>query len=414
MDYITIGFTIVIVAVMIVFLLKALKPEWFQKKDKGSATPTATQGQPTATDNTPVEQPTETPVYTGIGNAYGNMSNDASAAEIDGRRYFVTGNEAGGFSLCVNDGTGDRTLVSGEARISSVNVIKDPFTYADVAGTVAYKVSFIDGSGKICAVTDGPFPSDAESTLTADDVKVTEKTALAEGTYKSFVSVGAYLYCIDADGYIVRISLNDGSKTALSKNKYTSLAVYYGSIYALSDSGSIYVLTTTARPVSDSAEGGEEQGATDDEYEKLVVTAEFGSISVFDDWIYACGQSGVIRYDAESFGRDTLTTEYKPVAVNVDRRGIFMLVREVSGDGSEQLVLLNATAKDLLGGTPVRIGAVAVSENSEAGGAAAGSYRITLCSDMVYVSSADGGSVYGASYVAEAAAYGELAALTAE
>jgi hypothetical protein len=288
-----------------------------------------------------------------------------------------------------------------------------------VANSVAYKVSFIDGSGKICAVTDGPFPSSSESTLTADDVKVTEKAAIAEGTYKSFVSVGAYLYCIDADGYVVRISLNDGAKVALSKNKYNALAVYYGSIYALSDSGSIYVLTTSARPESgsadgDSAESGEADGAVNDEYEKLVVSGEFGSICVFDDWVYAAGQSGLIRYDAESFGRDTLTTEFRPVAVNVDRRGIFMLVLEASGDGSEQLVLLNATAKDLLGGNPARIGAVAVSGNGDLGGVPAGSYRITLCADMVFVSSADGGSIFAVSYDSDAGSYGQFGELSAQ
>ena len=180
MDYITIGFTAVIVVIMVVFLLKALKPEWFEKKNKSDTPPAATQQNtdPQATKNTPVDQPTEAPFYSGIGNTYGNMSNNAAAAEIDGRLYYVDTEESGKAALKVDDGERTRVIVGGEAAISCVNVIKDPFTYADVAGSVAYKVMFLDGSGNICAVTDGPFPSGDDSDISEGDATVTEKKTM--------------------------------------------------------------------------------------------------------------------------------------------------------------------------------------------------------------------------------------------
>lgn len=405
MDYITIGFTAVIVIIMVVFLLKALKPEWFEKKNKNN-TPEATQqnteSQPT--EDTPVDQPTEAPFYSGIGNTYGNMPNNAAAAEIDGRTYYVDNEESGRAALKVDDGENTRVLVSGEEAISSVNVIKDPFTYADVAGSVAYKVTFVDGAGNICAVTDGPFPADSDSDVPEDGATVTAKSVIADGRFRSFASVGAYLYCIDDGGTIVKVSLNDGSKTTLSKNKYEALCVYFGAIYALCEDGDLFMLTTTARPAD--SESGADGGADNspspdhtavpgvDEYEMRVVEGYFRAISLFDDWIYAAGEDGLVRYDADNFGRDSLSGSIAPVAVNVDRRGIFLLVAAAPESGSA-FEVLESSAKDLLLGKTRLIGTISA---DSVAGIPADSFRITLSGDRIFVSSAAGGSVFSFAY----------------
>ena len=406
MDYITIGFTAVIVVIMVVFLLKALKPEWFEKKNKSDTPPAATQQNtdPQATKNTPVDQPTEAPFYSGIGNTYGNMSNNAAAAEIDGRLYYVDTEESGKAALKVDDGERTRVIVGGEAAISCVNVIKDPFTYADVAGSVAYKVMFLDGSGNICAVTDGPFPSGDDSDISEGDATVTEKKTIADGRFGSFVSVGAYLYGIDADGTIVKVSLDDASKTILSKNKYEAFCVYFGSIYALCSDGDLYVLTTSARPAGgdDAADG--QSGDNDavpgvDKYEMLIAEGQFRTMCLFDDWIYGAGEEGLVRYDADNYGRDSLSGAFAPFAVNVDRRGIFLLVdgaayssdASVSSSGSSSgIVLLQTSAKELLLGKTHLIGTIPVDSVTFA----PNSYRITLSTDRIIVSSTDGGSVF--------------------
>lgn len=410
MDYITIGFTAIIVIIMVVFLLKALKPEWFEKKNKSDTPPAATQQNtdPQATENTPVDQPTEAPFYSGIGNTYGNMSNNAAAAEIDGRLYYVDTEESGKTALKVDDGETTRVLVGGETAISCVNVIKDPFMYADVAGSVAYKVMFIDGSGNICAVTDGPFPSGDNSDLSEESATVTEKKAIAEGRFRSFVSVGAYLYGIDADGAIVKVSLDDASKTILSKNKYEALCVYFGSIYALCSDGDLYVLTTSARP-ADGDEAAEAQSGGDDavpgvdKYEALIVEGQFRAMCLFDDWIYGAGEEGLVRYDADNYGRDSLSGAFAPFAVNVDRSGIFLLVdgaayssdaSESSSEGASGIVLLQTSAKDLLLGKTRLIGTIPADSVTFA----PNSYSITLCADRIIVSSTEGGPVFNFEY----------------
>ncbi len=410
MDYITIGFTAVIVIIMVVFLLKALKPEWFEKKNKSNTPPAATQQNTDsqATENTPVDQPTEAPFYSGIGNTYGNMSNNAAEAEIDDRLYYVDTEESGKAALKVDDGETTRVLVSGEAAISSVNVIKDPFAYADVAGSVAYKVMFLDGSGNICAVTDGPFPSGDNSDVSEENATVTEKKAIADGRFKSFVSVGAYLYGIDTEGSIVKVSLDDASKAILSKNKYEALCVYFGSIYALCSDGDLYVLTTSARP-AEGDEAAEVQSGDDDavpgvdKYEMLVAEGQFRTMCLFDDWIYGAGEEGLVRYDADNYGRDSLSGAFAPFAVNVDRRGIFLLVdaaayssvaSESSSEASSGIVLLQTSARDLLLGKTRLVGTIPADSVIFA----PNSYRITLSTDRIIVSSTDGGSVFNFEY----------------
>ncbi len=398
MDYVTIGFTAVIVIVMVVFLIKTLKPELFERKNNNNTPAVTQQNEVPATGAPTAEQPTEAPYYSGIGNVYGNMSNDAAAAEADGRTYFVDSEESGSKALKVSNGESERVLVSGEKRISSVCAIKDPFTYADVAGSKAYLVTFIDGEGRICAVTDGPLPSGDDSSVSEDDATVTAKKVIAEGTYRSALSVGGQLYCIDGDGYIVKISLEDAAKTVLSKGRYSALCVYFGSIYAVSQSGDLYLLSTTARPAdeADGTDNGSDNSDADgDKYEQLIAHGRYTCIAVFDDWVYAGGPDGFDRYDADKYGRDSLTAAFAPVAVNVDRRGIFFLIAEGTGNGGgTELSLYKATAKNLLSGRAELIGKYApgISENAPS----ATSYRITLCSSYAIVSSAEGGEIFKA------------------
>jgi hypothetical protein len=398
MDYITIGFTAVIVIIMIIFLIRALKPEWFAKKsDNGSTVSTVTQPASTAnSDATPA--PTETPVYSGIGNSYGNMSNDSVAAEIDGY-VFRASNTAEGASLLFGSGETAKTILEGENAITGVNVIEDPFANTGVAGSVYYKIIFIDGAGRLSAVTYGPLPADEDSSVDPEGAISTEKTAVAEGTYRSAVPVGEYVYAIDGDGYIVKIALGDGSVAKLSKKTYSALCVYFGAIYGLSEDGGVYILKTSPRPaeegsdndVSESGDSEAEAAAEVDEYEKLIGEGNFTSMAVFDDWVYAAGGSGIVRFDADYFGRDTLTSAVKPSAISVDRRGIFVLVNETSTEtGEAELVLYVGAAKDFLSGTLTRLASVKA-EGGESGG-----YGITLLTGEVLVTDGNGRTLLSA------------------
>ncbi len=400
MDYITIGFTAVIVVIMIIFLIRALKPEWFQKKSSEDNT-VATASNPAATGGTEATAaPTETPVYSGIGNTYGNMANNSIGAEIDGLEFYaVDAGDGGNMALAVNNGTAEKVILDGEKAIISVNVIKDPFVNSDVAGSVSYKIIFIDGDGKLCAATYGPLPSDSSSSVDAENATLTEKNAITDGTFSSAVSVGEYVYAINEEGVIVRISLNDSSLTTLSMNKYSAICVYYGEIFALSQDGSIFVLKTSARPAADGQETGEGETSDEtqpytDEYEALISEGSFSTLTVFDDWIYAVGESGIVRFDSETYGRDSLSKTIKATAVSVDRNGIYLLVEEVSGDaGAAEEVLYKCTAKELLTGSLMRIGAFAASNgagNGSDGGAGNGGYGITVLSDRIWVTTADG------------------------
>ena len=397
MDYITIGFTAVIVIIMIIFLIRALKPEWFAKKsDNGGTVSTVTQPASTAnSDATPA--PTETPVYSGIGNSYGNMSNDSVAAEIDGY-VFRASNTADGASLLFGSGETAKTILEGENAITGVNVIEDPFANTGVAGSVYYKIIYIDGAGRLSAVTYGPLPSGEDSSVDPEGAISTEKTAVAEGTYRSAVPVGEYVYAIDGDGYIVKIALGDGSVAKLSKKTYSALCVYFGAIYGLSEDGGVYILKTSPRPAEEGSDnGGDEAAEGVDEYEKLIGEDNFTSMAVFDDWVYAAGGSGIVRFDSDYYGRDTLTSAVKPSAISVDRRGIFVLVNETSAEtGEAEFVLYLGAAKDFLSGTLTRLASVKA-DGSENGN---GGYGITLLTGEVLVTDGQGRTLLSAEFSA--------------
>jgi hypothetical protein len=345
MDYITIGFTAAVVLLMVFFLLRSIKPEWFNKKNKNSGSvATATANGVVPTEDPSVVTPTEEPEYSGIGNTYGNMANGAVAAEIDGHTYFVREADK---QLCVrseSEGTSEgeaRALTSGESAVSSVNVIKDPFSYGDIAGSVAYLVTYIDGEGSIRAITDGPYPAaDSDAELDSEP-RATEPKTLAEGQYTVFTSVGQYLYAIDRDGLIWRIAIATGERAALAKGKYTALCVYYGELFALGQDGGVYrlALTPSAQTETDTEHS--------DDSDKLIIAGPVRCFTIHDDWLYTGGDNGFVRYDIDTLGKDTLSTSVKPDAINVDKRGIFFAV-----DGELKL----ANARELLSGSGRTLG----------------------------------------------------------
>lgn len=360
MDYITIGFTAAVVLLMVFFLIRSIKPEWFNKRNKSSGNAaTATANGTVPTEDPGIVTPTEEPTYSGIGNTYGNMANGAVAAEIDGHTYFVRETDK---QLCVRGGSEERTLTSGESAVTSVNVIKDPFAYGDIAGSVAYLVSYIDGEGNLRAVTDGPYPAADSDTELDSEPRATEPKTLAEGKYTVFTSVGQYLYAIDRDGLIWRIAIATGDRAALAKGKYTALCVYYGELFALGQDGGIYRLALT--PAADT------EAESSDDSDKLIIAGPVRCFTIYDDWIYTGGDNGFIRYDIDTLGKDTLSTSIKPDAVNVDKRGIFF-----AADGELKV----ASARELLSGSGRTLGTW---DNAAAPG-------ITLTADNALVSLTD-------------------------
>ena len=337
MDYITIGFTAAVVLLMVFFLIRSIKPEWFNKKNKSSGSAaTATANGTAPTEDPGIVTPTEEPTYSGIGNTYGNMANGAVAAEIDGHTYFVRETDK---QLCVRGGSEERALTTGESAVTSVNVIKDPFAYGDIAGSVAYLVTYIDGEGNIRAITDGPYPAADSDTELDSEPRATEPKTLAEGKYTVFTSVGQYLYAIDRDGLIWRIAIATGERAALAKGKYTALCVYYGALFALGQDGGIYRLALT--PAADT-----EAEASDDS-DKRIIAGPVRCFTIHDDWLYTGGDNGFVRYDIDTLGKDTLSTSIKPDAVNVDKRGIFF-----AADGELNV----ANARELLSGSGRTLG----------------------------------------------------------
>ena len=358
MDYITIGFTAAVVLLMIFFLVRSLKPEWFTKKNKsGGSTNTVVTAAPT--DNSGSVTPTEAPEYSGIGNGYGNMANGAVAAEIDSLTYFVR--DDGQLAVKSESGGEARALTAGESGLTSVNVIKDPFAYTDIADSVAYLVTYINADGRICGITDGPYPDPNSDAELDSEPRAAEARTLAEGNYVSFTSVGQYFYAIDSDGLIWRIAIATGEKAALSSGRYSALCVYYGELFALGEGG-VYRMALTPAAQSETDEGTD----TASENEPIIA-GQFTCFTVFDDWIYVGGESGLVRYDVDTLGKDSLSSTVRPVAVNVDKRGIFYAA------GGE---LKLATAKELLTGSGRTLGTW---DN-------AGTPRITLTSDNALVS----------------------------
>ncbi|MBP3391873.1 MAG: hypothetical protein J6L76_03690 [Clostridia bacterium] len=367
MDYITIGFTAVIVLIMVFILLRTIRPDWFQSSKQNN-------GQPSASMSA-TEEPSSDPTLSDNGNTYGNFSNSPCIAEIDDRLYFVSAGDDAKPYLYVKAEGETRKLV--QDNVFCLNVISDPFTYADDAKAYAYTVFYLDADGNICCVTDGPVYSDAPFME-----NVVEKRIYKEGAYKSIAVRGEYLFFIDKDGHVGKMSLIEEAYTVLSKESYKALSVYGTSIFAQHEDGTIYLLSTVARPVSTptptqdpsaspeataTATPAPTETATPvpgvDEYEIQILTEKVTHFCVDGSYLYTVSDSGIVRRSGDGTMKDTLSKR-KAEYINVLDGQIFVV---------SQGTLYVGTAAQYVSGTEVAIGSVS------------SSIGISLTEDAVYV-----------------------------
>ncbi|MBR5280930.1 MAG: hypothetical protein IKU26_08200 [Clostridia bacterium] len=384
MDYITIGFTAVIVLIMIFILLRTIRPDWFQFMNQSSGQPS------TSVSSTPAPS---TPKLTDVGNTYGNFSNNPCIAEIDDRLYFVSAGEDATPYIYVKVGEETKKLVQSNAFC--LNAISDPFTYASDAKAYAYTVFFLDADGNICYFTDGPVYSETPFTET-----LPEKKVYKEGDYKTIAVRGELLFFIDGDGHVGKMSLIEESYTVLSQESYKALCVYGSSIFAQHEDGSIYLLSTVARPASTAtptADPSATPTATPsatatatatpvpgvDEYETEILSESVTHFCVDGSYLYTVSDSGIVRRSGDGSMKDTLSKR-KAQYINVLDGNIFVV-----SEGT----LYVGTDKDYLMGTEVAIGSVT------------SSIGISLAEDAVYVYA---GGLKVSTYDSETDAYSEL------
>lgn len=383
MDYITIGFTVVIVLIMVFILLRTIRPDWFQFSKQNDAQP--------STSESATEAPSSTPTLSDIGNTYGNFSNSPCIAQIDDRLYFVSAGEDAVPYLYVKVGDETRKLI--QDNVFCLNAISDPFTYADDAKAYAYTVFYLDADGNICYVADGPVYSDTPFTET-----LPEKKVYKEGAYKSIAVRGEYLFFIDGEGHVGKMSLIEDAYTVLSQESYIALSVYGSSIFAQHEDGSIYLLSTVARPVSTAAPT-EDASATPsatptptatatpvpgvDEYEMQILTEKVTHFCVDGAYLYTVSDSGIVRRSGDGSMKDTLSKR-KAEYINVLDGQIFVV---------SQGTLYVGTAAQYVSGTEVAIGSVE------------SSIGISLAEDAVYVYA---GGLKVATYDSETEKYSEL------
>ncbi len=361
MDYITIGFTAVIVVIMVIILLQRIRPDWFTSSKKNNAAPTIS-AQAT---------PQSTPTLSDVGNTYGNLSNNPYVCEIDDRLYFISaGADSIPYIYVTVDGE-TKALV--QTNAACLNVITDPFTYADDEAASAYTVFFLDADGNICYLTDGPVYEEQpfmESTVT--------KVVYKEGAYRAIAIRGEYLFFIDGDGHVGKMSLVEESYAVLSKDKYTTLTVYGTSIFALHENGSLYLLSSSGRPAATATPTVDPSATATvtptptatptpvpgvDEYEMMILDEKVSHFCIDGTWIYTVSDKGIVRRTGDGSQKDTLSNR-KADLVNVLDGKIYVL-----SEGT----LYVGTDKDYLLGKEVAIGSVATK------------FGINVTEDAVYV-----------------------------
>lgn len=382
MDYITIGFTVVIVLIMIFILLRTIRPDWFQFMNQSSSQPTISASATSAPS---------TPTLTDVGNTYGNFSNSPCIAEIDDRLYFVSAGEDSVPYIYVKVGEETKKLVQSNAFC--LNAISDPFTYADDTNASAYTVFFLDADGNICYFTDGPVYSETPFTET-----LPEKKVYKEGSYKAIAVRDELLFFIDGEGHIGKMSLIEEAYTVLSQESYKAICVYGSSIFAQHEDGSIYLLSTVARPVSTATPTADPSATATatptptatatpvpgvDAYETKILAESVTHFCVDDSYLYTVSDSGIVRWSGDGTMKDTLRKR-KASYINVLDDNIFVV-----SEGT----LYVGTDEDYLNGTEVAIGSVT------------SSIGISLTEDAVYVYA---GGLKVSTYDSETDAYSEL------
>lgn len=347
MDYITIGFTAVIVIIMVIILLQRIRPDWFTS-DEGQASPTVSA--------TAAATPAPTPTLSDMGNTYGNLSNDPSVCEIDDRLYFISaGADAIPYIYVTVNGETKALL---QTNAAGLNVITDPFTFANDSAASAYTVFFLDADGNICYFTDGPVYDEqpfAQSTP--------QKVVFKQGAYKSIAVRGEYLFFIDQDGYIGKMSLVEESYEILSKEQYSAFTIYSTSLYALNEDGTLYLLTSSGRPAPTEAPTADPSATATatptptatpspipgvDKYEMMILEEKTTHFCIDGSYIYTVSDAGIIRRSGDGLQKDTLSTR-KCDFINVLDDKIF-----VSSEGT----LYVGTAKQYVLGQEVAIDSI--------------------------------------------------------
>lgn len=387
MDIITIIFTAIILGVMGYVLYDQFSGSGGGSNNPVNNTPTSSVSTSSSgASSTPA--PTAPPVLSDIGNNYGNISNGALEAIIDGREYFISADAEGDTHIYMTDGENTRDLIKTDA--SSLNVVTDYITYADQDGTKAYYVFYIDGDGKICYVSDGPLTKDAEAAVPL------KANVFLDGKYSVINVSGEYLYYLNGEGQIGKISILDKTDTVLGTDRaYSNFCLYYGVIYAVgADDGYIYQMPSN--PQTSTSDKDSDDDASAESNEKLLVGESCTAFAIDNDWIYTVSDRGIVRYLVDSGAKDTISSEIKADAINVRNSVIYY----TSGG---TLYMASYTEELLKNGAGTVIASVG-GENGEYG------RGIYAQENTVYVTD-ENGVLMKSVYDKESKAYGELTAM---
>lgn len=382
MDYITIAFTAVIVVIMVIILLQRIRPDWFTSDNTSAAPTQAAQATPTST-----------PTLSDMGNTYGNLSNNPYMCSLDDRLYFISAGADSVPYIYVTVNGETKALLPTNA--TCLNVITDPFTYQNDKAASAYTVFFLDADGNICYFTDGPVYE--EQPFVGGTVT---KVVCKEGNYRTIAVRGEYLFFIDGEGHVGKMSLVEESYAVLSKEKYTALTVYGTSIYALHEDGTLYLIASSGRPAatetptadpSATATATPTPTATStatpvpgvDEYEMMILAEKVNHFCIDGSWIYTVSDAGLIRRTGDGSQKDTLSSR-KADFVNVLDDKIYVLSKGT---------LYVGTAKQYMLEQEVAIGSVATN------------FGINLAEDAVYIYA---GGLKVSTYDSETDTYSEL------
>lgn len=381
MDYITIGFTVVIVLIMAFILLRTIRPDWFGLGEKNSESSATLPAFSTA-------QNTEPPTLSDLGNSYGNMTNDPAVREIGGRLYTIDTAEDRSTAVFVEVDGKKRELLRDSA--SCLNVISDPITYREDTNASAYTVLYLDADGNICCFTDGPvYENQPFSSVTA------EKRILSAGKFRQITVRGEYLFFLDEAGHIGKMSLTEQASEILSKETYSCFAVTGTNLYALhEDDQTLYLLSTVARPKATAApeETASVAPGTSpvpgvDEYETQIISEKITHFCTDGNRLYLATENGVFRYTPDGTGKDQLT-DRAASRINVQDDKIICLSGET---------LYAGTASELLIGRETTLGTVS------------GVSGISTTGSGVYVFSTADGKLLGAVRDTGTGSYGTLA-----
>lgn len=300
MDIITIVFTAVIVGIMGFVLY-----DHFSDKQENPASAT----QPAAT-----AAPTKEPTLSDIGNIYGNITNDANVVIIDNREYFISADDNGDKHIYVTADNTTTDLIKTEA--SSLNVVTDYISFAGQLNTKGYYVFYINKSGNICYVVDGPVGKDH-----AQKASLTEVVFLS-GSYSSINVSGDYVYHLSSDGVIGKTSItNKATQVLTSERAYKNFVLHFGVIYAQGkDDSFIYSVPSTPQTTTATATPTGEP----EKIEKLLISEPISSYALDNNWIYTSSEKGIVRYLTEGLNKkDTLSAKTKADKINVYNNAVF-------------------------------------------------------------------------------------------